>query len=50
LIIWVINQIPSIPQIFKTIIYVVMLVILLVWLLEYLPGVIGGPHTGPLVR
>lgn len=38
LIVWGIGQIPGIPPIVKTVIYVVVGVVLLLWLLNYLPG------------
>jgi Flp pilus assembly protein TadB len=42
LILWGINQIPGIPPIIKTVIYVIIGVILLVWLLQYVQG--GSTH------
>jgi preprotein translocase subunit SecE len=38
LILWGVNQIPGIPQIVKTVIYIVVGVILLLWLLRYVQG------------
>jgi Flp pilus assembly protein TadB len=38
LILWGINQIPGIPPIIKTVIYVVVGVILLLWLLSFVQG------------
>jgi hypothetical protein len=38
LILWGINQIPGIPPIIKTVIYVIIGVILLVWLLQFVQG------------
>lgn len=38
LICWGINQVPGIPPIVKTVIFVVIGVILLVWLLDYVQG------------
>ena len=38
-ILWGISQIPGIPSIVKTVIYVVVAVILLLWCLQY----VGGP-------
>jgi len=38
-ILWGISQIPGIPGIVKTVIYVVVAVILLLWCLQY----VGGP-------
>jgi DMSO/TMAO reductase YedYZ heme-binding membrane subunit len=35
LILWGINQIPGIPPIIKTVIYVIIGVVILVWLLNY---------------
>ena len=40
LILWGINQIPGIPAIIKTVIYVIVGVVLLLWLLQY----VGGSH------
>jgi hypothetical protein len=42
LILWGINQIPGIPSIVKTVIYVVIGVILLLWLLAIVQG--GSMH------
>ena len=42
LILWGIGQIPGIPPVVKTVIYVVVGVLLLVWLLEYVQG---GAHN-----
>jgi Flp pilus assembly protein TadB len=42
LILWGINQIPGIPPIVKTVIYVVVGIILLVWLLN----MVQGGHLG----
>ena len=44
LILWGINQIPGIPPIIKTVIYVIIGVILLLWLLSMVQG--GGLHIG----
>jgi len=38
LILWGISQIPGIPQVVKTVIYVIIGVILLLWLLQYVQG------------
>jgi hypothetical protein len=38
LILWGVNQIPGIPPIIKTVIYVIIGVIILVWLLNYVGG------------
>lgn len=38
LILWGISQVPGIPGIIKTVIYVIIGVILLVWLLNYVQG------------
>lgn len=38
LILWGISQIPGIPPIVKTVIYVIIGVVLLVWLLQYVGG------------
>lgn len=38
LILWGIQQIPGIPPIVKTVIYVVIGVVLLLWLLQYVQG------------
>jgi uncharacterized membrane protein YqjE len=43
LILWAIQQIPGIPPIVKTIVYVIVGVILLLWLLNYVQG---SPHLG----
>lgn len=40
-ILWGIGQIPGIPQVVKTVVYVVVAVILLLWLLQY----VGGGHV-----
>jgi preprotein translocase subunit SecE len=37
-ILWGISQIPGIPQIVKTVVYVIVAVILLLWCLNYLGG------------
>jgi len=42
LILWGIGQIPGIPPIVKTVIYVVIGVVLLLWCLQY----VGGPSAG----
>lgn len=42
LILWGINQIPSIPPIIKVVIYVIIGVMLLLWLLQVVQG--GGVH------
>jgi len=42
LILWGIGQIPGIPPIVKTVIYVVIGVVLLLWCLQY----VGGPSVG----
>jgi hypothetical protein len=44
LILWGIAQIPGIPPIIKTVIYVIIGVILLIWLLNY----VQGGHLGSL--
>jgi hypothetical protein len=41
LILWGIAQIPGIPQIVKTVIYVIIGVVLLLWCLQY----VGGGHV-----
>ena len=41
-ILWGISQIPGIPAIVKTVIYVIAAVLLLLWLLQYVQG--GGVH------
>lgn len=38
LILWGITQIPGIPQILKTVIYVIVGVVLLLWCLQYVGG------------
>jgi len=38
LILWGVGQIPGIPSIVKTVIYIVVGVILLLWLLQYVQG------------
>ena len=38
LILWGINQIPGIPQIVKTVIYVIIGIVFLLWLLQYVQG------------
>ena len=38
LILWGINQIPGIPPIIKTVIYVIIGVVILIWLLNYVGG------------
>lgn len=38
LILWGIQQIPGIPPVVKTVLYVVVGVILLLWLLQYVQG------------
>jgi hypothetical protein len=42
LILWGITQIPGIPPIIKTVIYVIIGVILLLWCLNYVGGMNGG--------
>ena len=42
LILWGISQIPGIPPIIKTVIYVIIGVILLLWCLNYVGGMGGG--------
>jgi len=37
-ILWGISQIPGIPQIVKTVVYVIIAVILLLWCLNYVGG------------
>lgn len=44
LVLWGINQIPGIPQIFKVALYVIAGVILLLWLLNYVQGVHVNIH------
>jgi hypothetical protein len=44
LILWGIGQIPGIPPIVKTVVYVVIGVILLLWCLQYVGGVGAGWH------
>lgn len=44
LILWGISQVPGIPPIVKTVLYVIVGVILLVWLLNY----VQGAHFGSL--
>jgi hypothetical protein len=41
LLLWGINQIPGIPPVIKTVIYVVVGVIILIWLLHFVQG---GSH------
>jgi hypothetical protein len=43
LILWGVNQVPGIPPIIKTVIYVVVGVIVLIWLLNFVGGG-GGLH------
>jgi membrane-bound metal-dependent hydrolase YbcI (DUF457 family) len=43
LIIWGINQVPGIPPIIKTVIFVVVGVLCLLWLLNLVGGGLGGP-------
>jgi hypothetical protein len=43
LILWGINQVPGIPPIIKTIVYVIVGVVILLWLLQYVQG---APHLG----
>lgn len=43
LILWGINQIPGIPPIIKTVIYVIVGIIILLWLLQYVQS--GGIHA-----
>jgi len=38
LILWGINQVPGIPAIVKTVIYIVVGVVLLLWLLQFVQG------------
>jgi len=38
LVLWGVNQIPGIPPIVKTVIYVIVGVILLLWCLQYVGG------------
>lgn len=38
LICWGINQVPGIPPIIKTVVFVIIGVILLLWLLDYVQG------------
>lgn len=40
LIVWGIGQIPGIPPVIKTVVYVVVGVILLLWVLQF----VGGPN------
>lgn len=42
LLLWGISQVPGIPPIIKTIVYVIVGVILLLYLLQY----VGGPSLG----
>ncbi len=42
LILWGIQQIPGIPAIVKTVLYVIIGVVLLLWCLQYVGGA-GGP-------
>ena len=44
LILWGIGQIPGIPPIVKTVVYVVIGVILLLWCRQYVGGVGAGWH------
>ena len=46
LILWGVGQIPGIPPIVKTVLYVVIGVILLLWCLNY----VGGPGHGLTLR
>jgi hypothetical protein len=46
LVLWGVGQIPGIPPIVKTVLYVIVGVILLLWVLQYLGGghvVVRGP-------
>lgn len=45
-ILWGIGQIPGIPQVVKTVVYVIVAVICLLWLLSAVGG--GGVHLGRL--
>jgi sulfite exporter TauE/SafE len=45
LILWGIGQIPAIPQIVKTVLYVIIGVILLLWCLNYVGGAGGHPFN-----
>lgn len=38
LILWGVGQIPGIPPVVKTVVYIVVGVILLIWLLQYVQG------------
>lgn len=38
LILWGVSQIPGIPPIIKTVLYVIVGVVLLLWLLQYVEG------------
>lgn len=38
LILWGISSIPGIPQVVKTVVYVIVGVLLLLWLLQYVQG------------
>ena len=49
LILWGINQIPGIPPIIKTVIYVVIGVVILLWLLNYVGGA-AGTGSATLLR
>lgn len=46
LILWGVGQIPGIPPIVKTVIYVIVGVLLLLWLASLIPG--GAIHFGRL--
>ena len=45
-ILWGVGQIPGIPPIVKTVVYVVVAVGLLLWLLEHASGFASGAHLG----
>jgi hypothetical protein len=44
-ILWGVGQIPNIPPIIKTVIYVIVAVIILIWLLNFVGGA-GGLNFG----
>lgn len=44
LILWGVSRVPGIPEVVKTVIYVIVGVVLLLWLLSY----IQGGHVGAL--
>ena len=49
LILWGVQQIPGIPPIVKTVLFVIIGVVLLLWCLNYVGGVHSGA-SGPFLR